>query len=245
MGKTHLTRRELVKQDEFLVGVTGTWDYLQEHAREILIGVGMIVVVLGAVFGISWYMQHRQVVSNEEISNALQIFNSPLITDRQQTALGPNQRVFATAQEKYSRAEQEFSRLSRKYSGQIAETATYYDALCKFQLGDSAGAIRQLEGITKSSSQGDITALARLALAEIYGTQKNTAQVAALLQQLIDHPTVSVPKVTAMMTLADYYREINDRKGAYELYKKIQTEFPSFQIQSEVRERLTELGATD
>lgn len=245
MGKTHLSRRELVKQDEFLVGVTGTWEYLHEHTREIIIGVSTIVVVLVAALGISWYMRHRQGVSNEEISNALQIFNSPLITDRQGVPLGPNQRVFATAQEKYTRAEEEFSRLSRKYSGLIGETATYYDGLCKFHLGDVAGAIRQLETITKSPRQGDMASLARLALAEIYGTQKNTAQLTALLQQLIDHPTASVPKVTAMMALADYYREINDRKNAYQLYKRIQTDFPSFQIQSEVRERLTELGATD
>ncbi|MBZ5552686.1 MAG: tetratricopeptide repeat protein [Acidobacteriia bacterium] len=243
MGKTHLTRHELVKQDEFLVTVTGTWEYLQVHAREILLGIGTVAVVVVAVFGITWFMRNRQQVSNEDISNAIQLYNSPLITDKQRAPLGPNQRIFATAQEKYTKAEQEFARLSRKYNGQvIGETAAYYDAMCKYQLGDSTTAVQQLEALTKTSENVEIGALAKFALAQIYAAQKNTAQVAGLLQQLIDHPTVAVPKITSMMALAEYYKTINNKDAAIQLYKKIQTEFPSFQIQSDVRSRLQELS---
>jgi predicted negative regulator of RcsB-dependent stress response len=243
VGKTHLSRHELVKQDEFLVTVTGTWDYLQEHAREILLGIGTVAVVVIAMFGISWYMRNRHQVSNEEISSAIQLYSSPLITDKLRAPLGPNQRVFATSQEKYTKAEQEFARLSRKHSGQvIGETAAYYDAMCKYNLGDSAGAVQQLETLTKKSENPEIGALGKFALAQIYSAQKNTSQVAGLLQQLIDHPTTTVPKVTSMMTLAEYYQAINNKDAAIQLYKKIQTEFPSFQIQSDVRSHLAELG---
>lgn len=243
MGKTHLTRRELVKQDEFLVSVTGTWEFLQEHRREILIGLGSLVVIVLSVWGITWYMRNRQVVSNEEISQAIQIYNSPLITEKMTAPLGPNQRVFATAQEKYSKAEQEFARLSRKYSGQlIGETANYYEALCKYNLGNTSRAIQQLEGLTKGAAHGEVDALAKYALAEIYVAQKNTTQVTNLLQQLIDHPTLTVPKVTAMLALADYYREMSNKDAAIQLYKKIQAEFPNYAIQSDVRSRLSELG---
>jgi len=244
VGKTHLTRRELVKQDEFLVTVTGTWEYLQEHAREILFGAGTVLVVIVAVAGITWYMRNRQALSNEDISNAIQLYNSPLITDKLRAPLGINQRIFATAQEKYTKAEQEFSRLGRKYSGQvIGDTAVYYDAMCKYNLGNTAGAIQQLETLTRKSEHSEIDALAKLALAKIYSVQKNTTQVTALLQQLMDHPTVTVPKVTAMMALAEYYQEINSKEAAVQLYKKIQTEYPSFQIQGDVRTHLVELGA--
>ncbi|MBZ5536535.1 MAG: tetratricopeptide repeat protein [Acidobacteriia bacterium] len=244
MGKTHLTRHELLKQDEFLVTVTGTWEYLQVHAREILLGIGTVAVVVVAVFGISWFMRNRQQVSNEDISNAIQLYSSPLVTDKQRAPLGPNQRIFATAQEKYTKAEQEFARLNRKYSGQvIGETAAYYDAMCKYHLGDASGAVQQLEALTKASGNVETGALAKFALAQIYSAQKNTSQATGLLQQLIDHPTVTVPKVTSMMALAEYYQAINDKNAAIQLYKKIQTEFPSFQIQGEVRSRLLELGS--
>jgi len=73
VGKTHLSRHELLKQDEFLVTVTGTWEYLQVHAREILLGIGTVAVVVVAVFGITWFMRNRQQVSNEDISNAIQL----------------------------------------------------------------------------------------------------------------------------------------------------------------------------
>jgi TolA-binding protein len=89
----------------------------------------------------------------------------------------------------------------------------------------------------------EIGALAKFALAQIYSAQKNTAQVTGLLQQLIDHPTTTVPKVTSMMALAEYYQTINNKDAAIQLYKKIQSEFPSFQIQSDVRSRLLELGS--
>lgn len=245
MGKTHLTRRELVKQDEFLMGANETWEYLQEHARQILIGVGAVVAVVAIAWGVYGYVRNRAVVSNQEISNAIQLFNSPLITDKQNTPLGPNQRIFATAQEKYSTAEKEFARLSHKYSGRlIGDTATYYDGLCKYNLGDTAGATQALESITSRNDNGDISALARFLLAQIYESQQNTAQVTKLLQQLIDQPTVTVPKVTAMMELASYYQTIKNKDAAIQLYKKIQTEFPSSQIQGSVSTHLAELGAS-
>lgn len=245
MGKTHLTRRELIKQDEFLVGVNETWEFFRVHGRDILIGVGAVLVVAAASYGIFWYFRNRDVVSNEDISKAIQLYNSPLVNEKPSTPLGANQRVFATAQEKYSTAEKEFARLSRKYSGKpIGETAVYYDGLCKNQLGDTAGAVQQLQSITRNVQHSEIAALAKLSLAQIYAAQKNTSQVVALLQQLIDHPTDTVPKVSAMMALAEYYQEIDNKDAAIQLYKKIQTEFPTSQILGDVRSRLTELGAS-
>lgn len=227
------------------MGVNESWEYLQEHALKILIAVGAVVAVALIAWGAYGYIRNRAVVSNQEISNAIQLYNSPLITDKQNTPLGPNQRIFATAQEKYSTAEKEFASLSHKYSGRpIGQTATYYDGLCKYNLGDAAGAIKSLESITASSQNGEIEALARLLLAEIYESQKNTAQVTKLLQQLIDQPTVTVPKVTAMMELANYYQTVNNKDAAIQLYKKIQTEFPASQVQGTVSSRLAELGGT-
>ncbi|MDD5543547.1 MAG: tetratricopeptide repeat protein [Acidobacteriia bacterium] len=244
MGKTHLTRRELIKQDEFLEGMVGSWDYIQAHLREILIGVGSVAVVAAIGLGTWWYVRHRGVVTNEELTNAIQLFNSPLITDQTKTPLLPNQRVFATSQEKYSTAEKEFARLGHKFGGVIGDTALYYDAMCKFQLGDSAGAISQLESIGKKSNAGDVGALAKFSLAQIYGAQYNTPKVATLLQQLADHPTDTVPRVTALMFLAEYYQRAGNKEAAIQLFKKIQTEYPSYQVQADVSTHLSELGVS-
>jgi predicted negative regulator of RcsB-dependent stress response len=240
VGKTHLTRRELLKQDEFLISVTGTWVYIREHAHELLIGACAVVGVTVIVLGIFWFVKNRRGVSNEEISSAIQLYNSPLITE--QSVSRPTERVFATAQEKYAAAEREFARLSRKYSGKTGQTATYYDALCKYHLGDATTAIQQLSTLTKGD-QGEIGALAKFALAEIYAAQKNTTQVTTLLQQLIDNPATTVPKLTAMMALAEYHEQNNNKEAAIQLYKKIQMEFPSSSVQGEVSSRLADLGA--
>ncbi len=245
MGKTHLTRRELIKQDDFLVTANEAWDYFQEHARQILVTVGTVAAVVAVTWGVYWYIRSRQVVSNEEISNAIQLYNSPLINEGRTSPLNRDQRVFATSQEKYSTAEKEFARLTRKYHGKlIGETATYYDGMCKFYLSDTAGAIKELESINQTAQDTEISALAKFSLAEIYGTQKNTAEVTKLLQQLIDHPTITVPKATAMMTLANYYQSINNKDSAIQLYKKIQAEFPSYSIQGDVSTHLSELGSS-
>jgi predicted negative regulator of RcsB-dependent stress response len=243
VGKTHLSRRELIKQDEFLLGATESWDFLREHTGNILFGVGAVVVVVAVALGVTWYIHNRQVMSNEEISNAVQTYNSPTIAEGLRTPLGPNQRIFATSQEKYTKAEEEFARLSRKFSGKpIGETAAYYDAMCKYNLGNTASAIQQLETLTQRTKNAEVNALAKLSLAQMYAIQKNTTQVTMLLQQLIDHPTVTVPKVTAMMALAEYYRQINNKDAAIQIYKRVQSEFPTFQIQTDVRQRLMELG---
>ena len=63
------------------------------------------------------------------------------------------------------------------------------------------------------------------------------------MQQLIDNPTTTVPKLTAMMALAEYHQQNNNKEAAIQLYKKIQTEFPSSNVQGEVSSRLADLCA--
>ena len=73
------------------------------------------------------------------------------------------------------------------------------------EAGDTATAEKRLKDIADSSDR-ERAALAKLALASLYRSSNREADAIKLYKDLIDHPTNSVPKVTAEFQLADAYQ---------------------------------------
>ena len=73
-------------------------------------------------------------------------------------------------------------------------------------------------------------------------TDAKDAQAVQLYQQLIDKPTVFVPKVVAMLALADHYSKANPTQAA-NLYQQVKAEFPNTQAAQEADQRLQLLPA--
>jgi hypothetical protein len=53
-----------------------------------------------------------------------------------------------------------------------------------------------------------------------------TPEAAKLYQELADHPTITMPRASALLALADAYRESQPAK-AREIYERVEKEFAS------------------
>jgi len=62
--------------------------------------------------------------------------------------------------------------------------------------------------------------LANLVLASVYRNQKKDSDAIAIYKDLIDHPTLSVPKTIAQLGLADLYQATQPAE-ANKLYEQI------------------------
>jgi TolA-binding protein len=105
------------------------------------------------------------------------------------------------------------------------EIARYQAGVCQSLLGDHAGAIQTL---TEASQDHDreLASMAKFALAGELASNGKLPEAAKYFQDLADHPTLSVPKATALLALADAYRDSQPAK-AREIYERVEKEFSS------------------
>jgi len=134
--------------------------------------------------------------------------------------------TFPTAHAKYKKALEQFDNLVRRFPRQkAAGIARYHAGLCQAELGDQAAAIKTLQEASRTSDQS-ISSLAKLALAGELVRASKLDDAAKLYRELQDHPTATVPRATAMLALADAYRQSQPAQ-ARKLYEQMEKEFGS------------------
>jgi predicted negative regulator of RcsB-dependent stress response len=223
-----LTRHEL-KQDELLTSVEEFENFAKLHYKQIIAVVVGVILVAGAVYGFRFWSERQELECNALLGTALKTFHASVgsaSTDLFGGGQDQANPTFPSAQDKYKKALEQFENVVRRFPSQkAAGIARYHAGLCQAELGDQAAAIRTLQEASRASDQS-IGSLAKLALAgELVRTGK-LDDAAKLYRELQDHPTSTVPKATAMLALADAYRQSQPAR-ARKIYQQMETEFSS------------------
>jgi len=220
--------RHELKQDEFKDSLVQLEEYFKQHYKEILNVTIIVVVVVGLAVGLKYYTQRQEAAANADLGEALTTFRA-YVGQPTPGANEPGGPTYASAQEKYKKALQQFDAIVNKYKmlprPKAVEIARYQAGVCQSLLDDHAGAIQTL---TEASRDHDteIAAMAKFALAGELAKSGKAAEAAKLYQELADHPTLTVPKASALLALADAYRETQPAK-AREIYERVEKEFAS------------------
>jgi len=223
-----LTRHEL-KEDRIKTTFEHYQDFAKEHYREIILVVVMSLVVVGMVVGLRMLIDRQEAQANAQLGEALDTFHAYVGTAAPGT-LGADAQSFPTAREKYNKALSQFSVMVdvkgylRLFPEQKAvRIARYHVGLCQAELGDEAGAIKTLTQVT-GDRDPDIASLARYSLAEQLAKTGKLADAIKLYEDLVDHPTLTVPKATAELALADALRTSQPAQ-ARQRYQQMQKEY--------------------
>ncbi|HYL36009.1 MAG TPA: tetratricopeptide repeat protein [Bryobacteraceae bacterium] len=211
-----LTRKEL-KSDKFALEVQHSVEFVSEH-RQMLIrwgGIGVAVVILAVAFYV--YRNHERTVRQEALHRALQYQNASV-----GQAGNEFMPAFATAGERDKAVTQAFTELATKYKG------TDEGIMGEFFLGTNAsdnGNLAEAEKHFKAvmdSGNRNYSAMAKMAMAQIYASQGKLSQGEALIQSVIDHPTDLVSKEQATLALGDLIRA-SDPKRALKLIEPLRS----------------------
>ena len=211
-----LTRKEL-KSDKFALEVQHSVEFVSEH-RQMLIrwgGIGVAVVILAVAFYV--YRNHERTVRQEALHRALQYQNASV-----GQAGNEFMPAFATAAERDKAVIQAFTQLATKYKG------TDEGIMGEFFLGTNAsdnGNLAEAEKhfkVVMDSGNRNYSAMAKMALAQIYASQGKLSQGEALIQSVIDHPTDLVSKEQATLALGDLIRT-SDPKRALKLIEPLRS----------------------
>lgn len=218
-----LTRQEL-RKDEFATRFAAFQEFFLQNQRTIVIGTAAVAVALGIALGGTYYVRSRETRASYAFAQALAAFHAPVGQNVPPTA-SPNTPHFKTAEEKYQQAYKQFSEVAGRYSLlSQGKFARYYAALCERDLGKMSEAEKELSAVAAGRDR-DLAALAKMALAGVYEQTSRNEQAEKLYQELVNHPTNTVPKATSQLALAELYQKTKPAE-ATELYKKIQTEYP-------------------
>jgi TolA-binding protein len=219
------TRSALKKDDVFIHSIQAGLDWIAENRSKALrITIAVLVVIALAVAGVILYQQRSEAASNA-FGNAASVYSTP-IADPAQPA-PPGIKTFPTAADRAKAANPLFEAVAKSYSGTTAgHNALYFAGLTAAEMGNTSEAEAAFRKAGELHDAG-IASLAHLALANLLAQHGQTPDAIKLYQDLIHHPTATVPASTAQLQLAQLYEANNNPAEANKIYALLKAKEPT------------------
>jgi predicted negative regulator of RcsB-dependent stress response len=218
----HILRRDL-KKDEIREKLVSGVESVASHQQALWIVVVAALVVALAVFGWRSYSQRQTAKASAALDDGLKIFQARIRAPGEPA--DPTETTYLDDKNKYSDADKKFLVVAGQYGRtKPGLMARYYAALSEVQLKQYADAEKNLNQVASGGDE-NLASLAKFKLADVYQQENKGAQAVDLYKQMMDKPSVLVPKAMAMLALADYYRKA-DPAQATKLYNQVKREFP-------------------
>ncbi len=236
------TRHQL-KQDRFskvtLEAAEKTAHWTVEHQSKVIAAVIAVVILAAIGFGGWYYVNSQDEKASAELSTAVRTFETQVRPAG--VPAQPGYDSFASPQERGTAARKQFQAIVDKYPHtHTADMARYFVGLASAQLNDNAAAERSLQEAAGSSNP-DLAALGKFALASVYRGENKDTQAVDLYKQLIDKPTLVVSKATAQLELAGFYASRQKPDEAKKIYEQVEKENPATEAASLAQRRATSL----
>lgn len=236
------TRHQL-KQDAFsrvtIDAAERTAHWSVEHRSTLTIAAVVVAVVLTVVVGGWYYLGAQDEKASLDLSKAVRTMDTQL-----RPAGSPEQPDFPTftsAKERAQAAQKQFQAIVDQYPHtRTADMAHYFLGVTAANLSDNAAAERNFKDVISAGNR-EVAALAKAALASLYGQSNRVKEAVALYQELIAKPTASVSKVTAQLSLAELYHSSNQPLEAKRIYEQIKKENPAGEASQLATQKLAEL----
>jgi TolA-binding protein len=200
--------------------------------------IAVVVIVAGAAGG--WYYLNAQ---DEKASFDLTQATRTLEAQLRPAGVPaqPDVPSFTSAKERAEAARKQFQGIVDKYPHtHTADMAKYFLGVTSASMGDNTAAENDFKAVASGGNK-ELSSVAKLALASLYGNTNRTKDAVAAYLELINHPTSSVSKVTAQLQLAEFYQSSNQPLDAKRLYEQIKKDNPSTEAGQLATQKLAEL----
>jgi predicted negative regulator of RcsB-dependent stress response len=233
------TRHQL-KENAFAETTADTISWAVDH-RSKLTAAAIAVAILAALVLGGWaFINYRNQQASQELSQALLKYQAPIRPAGEPAS--PEVLSYASGAERAKAANAEFMAVADKYSfTRNGRMARYFAGITLHDMGDNAGAEKQLQQVAGSSFDKETGSLAKLALASIYQDTGKTQQAIDLLKGLMEKPTTSVGKTTAQFELANLYENNHQPLEARKIYEQMQKDYPTSPVGQMAAQKLQTL----
>jgi predicted negative regulator of RcsB-dependent stress response len=235
----HITRQEL-KHDEFRDTIEHGAEAIAAHQSQVWLYGGVAILVVAAILGWRFYTQRQTAQASAGLADAMKVYQARIRPVNESAA--PGELTYVDEKNRDTDAAKKFDEIADRYSRtQPGLVSRYYAGLALTRAGRFDEALKDLTELESGRDEG-FASLARFQIAQIYENTGKAAQAVQTYQQLIDKPTVFVPKAVSLLALADHYAKSDPAQSA-KLYQQVKSEFPNTQAAQEADQRLQLLPA--
>jgi TolA-binding protein len=204
-----------------------------------MISTAAAIVVAAAVIGGWFYLSSQDEKASLALSAAVRTMDTPLRPAG--TPAQPDVPSFTSVKERTETAKKQFQAIVDNYPHtRTSDMAHYFLGVTASDLSDNATAERNFKEVANSGNK-EVAAVAKIALASLYGQTNRSKEAIALYQELINKPTASVGKVAAQLQLAELYQNSNMPLDAKRTYETIKKENPGNEAGQLATQKLSEL----
>lgn len=199
----------------------------------------VVVVALALGVGGWYYLSSQDEKASFKLSQAVRTMETPLRPAG--TPAQPDIPSFTSAKERTEAAKKQFQEIVNNYPHtRTSDMAHYFLGVTASELSDNATAEQNFKEVSSSRNK-DLSAIAKFALASLYGQTKRTKEAVTIYQDLISKPTASVSKVTAQLQLAELYQDSNQPTEAKRIYEQVKKDNPTNEAGQMATQKLAEL----
>lgn len=244
MTAKKLTRKELLRQDEFLTTMEKAQQIWEEHRNLILIGIaGLVTVAIMVVGGIAFF-KAREVKAEGALTEALRPYQGSVLGQQTPARAEDDKLQFSSAAEKYQQSISALDSVIDSYGGtEPGRVARLYRAHSLFNLGRYQDALTEYQAFRDAAGHGYLSGLALLNMAQCRKLDGDLTGASAALQELVDtSASLTFPLDTALCALADCSLENGELEKASTLYRRVVDEFPESAYRFVAEEKLGSIG---
>ncbi len=211
--------RHALKHDQFVDTTQHGLEWASENRRSLIVTGSIVLAVIVVVVAGALFYNHRAGQASIAFGEAMQAYQTPLVQPGQQVP--PGVKTFASVADRAKAASVLFTSAADQYGMTPAgKLSRYFAGLTAMEGGQNASAEVALKQVA-GGWDGDLAALGKLALAQLYRQTARDAQAIDLYNELIAKPTSTVSAGTAQLQLAELYEAQGKPDAAKKIYAQL------------------------
>lgn len=214
-----------------------TQDWLQERARPVLIGLGIIGGLVLAYFLGSWFFSYRETKAAEAFAQAYDKYKAPVLESG--AAPSPQTGTYYTDENvKWQETAQAFEQVANNYSGYYGAIGNYYAGVAYLKTDRDKGL--QLLRKAVDSNEQPASELAQFAIAENHVVVGDAQGAIGLYEKLLK--SAYLPSQAVQTSLGRAYEKAGETEKAVAAYFEAAKAARATSANSEAEKRLTALA---
>jgi tetratricopeptide (TPR) repeat protein len=211
--------RQALKHDQFVDTTKHGLEWATDNRRSVILtGAILLGTIIVVVVGMVIY-NSRASQASVAFGAAMQAYQTPLAAPGQ--AVPPGVKTYASVAERAKAANELFMGVADKYGmTPDGKVSRYFGGLTYMEDGQNGPAESTLKQVA-SGWNGDLAALAKLSLAQLYRQTGRDSQAIDLYNELTAKPTNTVPPGLAQLQLAELYESQNKPEMAKKIYAQL------------------------